>query len=248
MADLIGRIQDALASRYRVERELGRGGMATVFLAEDLRHRRGVAIKVLDPEIAAAIGPDRFLREIETVAKLTHPHILPLHDSGVADGLFFYVMPYVGGESLQERLAREKQLSVDEALRIAGEVADALGHAHGRGVIHRDVKPGNILLEGGHAVVADFGIAKATVPGGRKLTTSRVTVGTPVYSSPEQVAGSRELDGRSDLYSLGCVLYEMLAGVPPFTGPTEESMVFQHLNVTPRPVTELRPAVSARLR
>src|SRR5262249_39007423 len=161
MADLIARIQDALASRYRVERELGRGGMATVFLADDLRHRRQVAIKVLDPEIAAAIGPDRFLREIETVARLTHPHILPLHDSGVADGLFFYVMPYVAGESLRERLTREKQLPVHEALRITREIAEALGYAHTQGLIHRDIKPENILLESGYAVVADFGIARA---------------------------------------------------------------------------------------
>src|SRR5262245_55247841 len=246
MADLIGRIQDALASRYRVERELGRGGMATVFLAEDLRHRRQVAIKVLDPEIAAAIGPERFLREIATVAKLTHPHILPLHDSGVAEGLLFFVMPYVAGESLRERLTREKQLPVDEALRIAREMADALGYAHAQGLVHRDIKPENILLESGHAVVADFGVARAvSAADSEKLTATGIAVGTPAYMSPEQAAGGRDLDGRSDLYSLGCVLYEMLAGQPPFTGPTAESAIHQHLNVAPRPVTELRPAVSA---
>ncbi len=246
MPDLSQRLTAALADRYRIERELGRGGMATVFLAEDVKHVRRVAIKVLDPEVAAAIGPERFLREIATVARLTHPHILPLHDSGVADGLLFYVMPYVEGESLRERLTREKQLSVDDALRIAREVADALSYAHSRGVVHRDVKPENILLEQVHAVVADFGIARAVAAAGEeKLTATGIAVGTPTYMSPEQAVGSRDVDGRSDLYSLGCVLYEMLAGQPPFTGPTVESLVHQHLNVSPRAVTELRPAVPA---
>src|SRR5512136_3438958 len=244
MADTLERLQRHLEGRYRIERELGRGGMATVFLAADLKHERKVAIKVLDPEVAAAIGPERFLREIATVAKLTHPHILPLFDSGVADGLLFYVMPFVEGESLRDRITREKQLPVDDALRIAREVADALSYAHSRGVVHRDIKPENILLEEGHAVVADFGIARAAA-GAEKLTATGVMVGTPAYMSPEQAAGSRELDGRSDLYSLGCVLYEMLAGQPPFTGPTAESVIFQHLNLTPRPIMELRPAVPA---
>jgi tetratricopeptide (TPR) repeat protein len=220
--------------------------MATVFLAEDLKHHRQVAIKVLDPEIAQAIGPERFLREIETVARLTHPHILPLHDSGVADGLLFYVMPFVEGESLRDRLAREKQLPLNDALRIAREVADALSYAHAHGLVHRDIKPENVLLESGHAVVADFGIARAVAAAGtEKLTATGIAVGTPAYMSPEQAAGSRDPDGRSDLYSLGCVLYEMLAGVPPFAGTTAESLAHQHLNVTPRPVTELRPAVPA---
>ena len=246
MSDLSQRLSPALADRYRIERPLGRGGMATVFLAEDLKHHRRVAIKVLDPEVAAAIGPERFLREIETIARLTHPHILPLHDSGAADGLLFYVMPYVEGESLRERLAREKQLPVDDALRVAREVADALSYAHSQGVVHRDVKPENILLESGHAVVADFGIARAVAAAGAdKLTATGIAVGTPAYMSPEQAAGSRDLDGRSDLYSLGCVLYEMLAGQPPFSGPTAESLVHQHLNASPRPVTEIRPAVPA---
>ncbi len=246
MLDQSQRLTAALADRYRIARELGRGGMATVFLAEDLKHHRRVAIKVLDPEVAAAVGPERFLREIETVAQLTHPHILPLHDSGVAAGLLFYVMPYVEGESLRQRLAREKQLPVDDALRIAREVADALSYAHSCGVVHRDVKPENILLESGHAVVADFGIARAVATAGSvKLTATGVAVGTPAYLSPEQAAGSQVLDGRSDLYSLGCVLYEMLAGQPPFVGPTAESLAHQHLSVTPRPVTELRPAVPA---
>jgi tetratricopeptide (TPR) repeat protein/tRNA A-37 threonylcarbamoyl transferase component Bud32 len=220
--------------------------MATVFLAEDLKHHRRVAIKVLDPEIAQAVGPERFLREIETVARLTHPHILPLFDSGVADGLLFYVMPFVEGESLRDRLTREKQLPLDDALRIAREVADALSYAHAHGLVHRDIKPENVLLESGHAVVADFGIARAVAAAGtEKLTATGIAVGTPAYMSPEQAAGSRDLDGRSDLYSLACVLYEMLAGVPPFAGTTAESLAHQHLNVTPRPVTELRPAVPA---
>jgi serine/threonine-protein kinase len=246
LPDLSQRLQDALSDRYRIERTLGRGGVATVFLAEDLKHHRSVAIKVLDPEVATTIGPERFLREIETVANLTHPHILPLHDSGVANCLLFYVMPFVEGESLRDRLTRERQLPVEDALRIAGEVADALDYAHRHGVVHRDVKPENILLEEGHAVVADFGIARAVAAAhSERLTATGIVVGTPAYMSPEQAVGSRDLDGRSDLYSLGCVLYEMLAGQPPFTGPTAESLAHQHLNVAPRPVTEIRPAVPA---
>ena len=240
---LLDRLASALAGRYRIERTLGRGGMATVFLAEDLKHHRRVALKVLDPEVGAAIGPERFLREIETVARLTHPHILPLFDSGAADGLLFYAMPYVEGESLRDRLTRERQLPVDDALRIAREVADALDYAHRREVVHRDIKPENILLEEQHAMVADFGVARAiAAAGGEKLTTPGLVIGTPAYMSPEQVGGSSSLDGRSDEYSLGCVLYEMLAGQPPFTGPTAESLAHQHLNLAPRPITELRPA------
>ena len=246
MSDLSQRLQNALSERYRIERELGRGGMATVFLAEDLKHGRRVAIKVLDPEVAATIGPRRFLREIETVARLTHPHILPLHDSGVAGDSLFYVMPFVEGESLRDRLGREKQLPLEDALRSAREVADALSYAHDRGVVHRDIKPENILLESGHAVVTDFGIARAADPvGGATLTGTGMALGTPAYMSPEQAAGSRVVDGRSDEYSLGCVLYEMLAGVPPFVAPTAENLVYQHLSLTPRPVTELRPTVPA---
>ena len=246
MAAILEKLRSALADRYRIERELGRGGMATVYLAEDLKHRRRVAIKLLDPEVAAAIGPERFLREIETVAGLTHPHILPLFDSGQADGLLFYAMPFIEGESLRDRLGREKQLPVDDALRIAREVADALSYAHSRGVVHRDIKPENILLESGHAVVADFGIARVVAgAGGAALTGTGIAVGTPAYMSPEQASGSRDLDGRSDLYSLACVLYEMLAGMPPFMGTTAESLAHQHLNLAPRPVTELRPAVPA---
>jgi serine/threonine-protein kinase len=234
----------ALADRYRIERELGAGGMATVYLAEDVKHHRRVALKVLRPELAHALGAERFLREIETTAALHHPHILPLYDSGAAGELLFYVMPYVEGESLRDRLAREKQLPIDDALTIAGEISDALSYAHSRGVIHRDIKPENIMLEGGHAMVADFGIARAvSAAGTESITQTGTAVGTPSYMSPEQAAGSSDLDGRSDLYSLGCVVYEMLAGQAPFSGPTVESVVRQHLVAEPRPITQIRPAV-----
>jgi serine/threonine-protein kinase len=244
----VERLRASLADRYRLERELGQGGMATVYLAEDLKHHRRVAIKVLRPELAAAIGPERFLREIETTASLRHPHIVPLYDWGDAGGFLYFVMPLVEGKSLRDRLDREKQLPLDDALAIAREVADALSYAHSRGVIHRDIKPANILLEAGHALVTDFGIAKAvSAAGAETLTQTGIVVGTPAYMSPEQAAGERELDGRSDLYALGCVLYEMLAGQPPFTGPTAESVVHQHLAVEPRGVSEIRPAVPAAI-
>jgi TolB-like protein/tetratricopeptide (TPR) repeat protein len=244
MSDVLARLQSALADRYTLERELGHGGMATVYLAEDLKHHRQVALKVLRPELAAALGPERFLREIEIAAQLHHPHVLPLYDSGEANGLLYYVMPYVEGESLRDRLEREKQLAIDDALHIAREVADALSYAHSHGVIHRDIKPENILLESGHAVVADFGIARAIdVAGGARLTETGLAIGTPAYMSPEQAGGEKELDGRSDLYSLGCVLHEMLAGQPPFTGPTVESLVHQHLSAEPPSVTAVRPSV-----
>ena len=238
---------NALADRYRIERELGAGGMATVYLAEDLKHHRRVAIKVLRPDLAAALGPERFQREIEIAAALRHAHILPLYDSGDAGGWLYYVMPFVEGETLGARLSRERQLPVDDALRLAREVADALAHAHAHGVVHRDIKPENILLEAGHAVVADFGIAKALAAAGdaTALTATGMSVGTPAYMSPEQSAGDPGVDGRSDLYSLGCVLYEMLAGQPPFTGPTVESLVRQHITAPAPPVTQFRPAVPA---
>ena len=219
MSGLLGRLQVALAERYSIERELGHGGMATVYLAEDLKHRRLVALKVLSPDLAASLGTDRFLREIDIAARLTHPHILPLHDSGEADGLLYYVMPYVEGESLRGRLNRERQLPLEDALHITGEVADALDYAHSHDVLHRDIKPENILFQSGHAVVSDFGIARALgVAGVSRVTGTGIAVGTPGYMSPEQAAGVEQPDGRSDVYSLGCVLYEMLAGDPPFTG------------------------------
>ncbi len=244
MSDPLERLKTALADHYAVERELGRGGMAVVYLAHDLKHERPVALKVLRPELTAALGTERFLQEIRIAANLHHPHVLPLYDSGEADGFLYYVMPYVEGEPLRDRLDREKQLAIDDALQVAREVADALSYAHTHGVIHRDIKPENILLESGHAVVADFGIARAVdAAGGEHLTETGVAVGTPAYMSPEQAAGERELDGRSDLYSLGCVLHEMLAGQPPFTGPTVESLVRQHLSAEPPSVTAIRPSV-----
>src|SRR2546427_617634 len=230
MPDLLAVLRDALADRYAVERELGRGGMATVFLAEDLKHRRPVAIKVLHPELAAAVGADRFLREIEIAARLQHPHILPLYDSGTAAGFLYYVMPYVEGESLRDRLEREKQLSLEDTLRIGGEVAGALAYAHSHGVVHRDIKPENVMLSGSTAVVADFGIARAVTAAGdaRQLTQTGTVIGTPAYMSPEQATGSAEIDGRSDQYSLACVVYEMLVGEPPFTGPTPQAVMARH--------------------
>ena len=230
MSDVLETLRAALAERYAVERELGRGGMATVFLAEDLKHHRPVAIKVLHQELAAALGAERFLREIETAARLQHPHILPLYDSGRADGFLFYVMPYVEGESLRDRLVREKQLSLEETLRITSEVAGALAYAHSHGVVHRDIKPENIMLSGGTAVVADFGIARAVsaAGAGQHLTQTGTVIGTPAYMSPEQATGSAEIDGRSDQYSLACVTYEMLVGEPPFTGPTPQAVMARH--------------------
>jgi eukaryotic-like serine/threonine-protein kinase len=222
------RLQSRLADRYAVERELGKGGMATVFLAKDIRHDRDVAIKVLHPELSASIGADRFEREIKLSAKLQHPHILGLIDSGEADGLLYYVMPFVKGEALRDRLDREGQLPIEDAIQIALETADALGYAHAQGIIHRDIKPENILLSGGHALVADFGIARAaTEAGGQKLTQTGMAVGTPVYMAPEQSVGDA-VGPTSDLYSLGCVLYEMLAGEPPFTAKNAQALMARH--------------------
>ena len=221
MGNQLEQLKRALADRYRVEDEIGRGGMATVYRAHDLKHDRSVALKVLRPELAASLGPERFLREIRLTARLDHPHILPLLDSGEADGLLYYAMPYVDGESLRARLDREKQLPLEDALRIARETADALGYAHQHGIVHRDIKPENILLGRGHARVADFGIARAvTAAGGESLTETGLAVGTPAYMSPEQAGGAGEVDARTDVYSLGCLVYEMLAGQPPYTGAT----------------------------
>ena len=236
-------LSEALRDRYVLERELGRGGMATVYLAQDLRHRRLVALKVLEPELGLGLAPERFRREIETVAQLEHPHILPVHDSGETAGHLWYTMPYVEGESLRGRLEREGQLPVDEALGLTREVADALDYAHSRSIVHRDVKPENILLSRGHARVADFGIAKALgAAGAERLTGTGLTLGTPAYLSPEQAAGG-EADARSDIYALGCVLYEMLAGEPPFTGPTPQAVIGRRFVEPPPSVRRLRPMV-----
>ncbi len=218
MSGSVDRLGFALADRYTIERELGAGGMATVYLAHDLKHDRDVAIKVLHPDLGAALGGERFLSEIKTTAKLQHPHILPLLDSGDADGLLYYVMPLVTGETLRARLQRERQLPIDDALLIAREVADALGAAHALGIIHRDIKPENILLQGGHALVADFGIALAVQSaGGQRMTQTGLSLGTPQYMSPEQAMGEKVIDLRSDIYALGAVTYEMLVGEAPFT-------------------------------
>jgi serine/threonine-protein kinase len=229
MASLPTDLETALAERYRLERELGRGGMATVYLAHDVKHDRRVALKVLRPELGAALGPDRFNREIRLAAQLQHPHILPIHDSGKSAGFLWYTMPFVEGESLRNRLTRETQLPVEDAVQLIREVANALAYAHAVGVVHRDVKPENILLAGGHALLADFGIAKAVDDvGGDRLTATGIAVGTPAYMSPEQAAGTGRLDGRSDIYSLACVLYEMLAGQPPFVAPTPQAVLARH--------------------
>jgi serine/threonine-protein kinase len=233
-----------LADRYRIERELGRGGMATVYLAHDLRHDRPVALKVLRPELAASLGPERFLREIRIAARLHHPHILPVHDSGEDAGRLWYTMPYVEGESLRHRLAREGQLPLDEALRITYEVLSALGYAHAHGVIHRDIKPENILLEGDEAVVADFGVARGISNlADDRLTDSGLVVGTPTYMSPEQATGGTSLDGRSDLYAVGCVLYEMLAGQPPFAGANAQQLMARHAIDPVPPLRTVRATV-----
>ena len=239
------RLAAALADRYRIERELGQGGMATVYLAHDVKHDRRVALKVLRPELLAVIGTDRFLAEIKTTANLQHPHILPLHDSGEADGSAFYVMPLVEGESLRQRLDREKQLPVEDAVRLTREVAGALDYAHRHGVIHRDIKPENILLHDSTALVADFGIALAvsSAGGGSRMTETGMSLGTPHYMSPEQAMGERELTARSDVYALGCVLYEMLVGEPPFTGPTPQAIVAKVITEKPPFATTARESV-----
>ena len=236
----------ALADRYQIERELGQGGMATVYLARDLKHDRQVAIKVLKPELAAVLGAERFLAEIRTTANLQHPHIVPLFDSGEADGFLYYVMPYIEGESLRDRLDDEKQLPIDEALEIARVVGSALDFAHSRNVVHRDIKPGNILFQDGVASVADFGIAvAANSAGGDRLTETGMSLGTPAYMSPEQIAGERDLDHRSDVYSLACVTYEMLAGDPPFVASRPLALLAKHVADPAPPVTTARPGVSA---
>jgi serine/threonine-protein kinase len=243
----VSRVRQALASRYRIEGVLGEGGMATVYLAEDLKHKRQVAIKVMRPELAATLGAGRFTREVEIAAKLSHPNILPVYDSGELDGILFYVMPVVEGESLPARLKREKQLPVAEALRLAREVAEALAYAHERGFVHRDIKPANILISAGHALVADFGIARAMEQGGEALTQTGLAIGTPHYMSPEQASGALDIDGRTDIYALGCVLYEMLTGEPPFTGPTAHAVLARSLTEAPRPIEQTRATLSPQV-
>ena len=254
MSDAVARLSAALEGRYTVERELGEGGMATVYLADDLKHERKVALKVLKPELAAVVGAERFLVEIKTTANLSHPHILPLFDSGEADGFLFYVMPHINGESLRDRIDREKQLSVDDAVAITRKVADALDYAHEHGVVHRDIKPGNILLsERGEPLVADFGIALAVAQAGggsafiatltRRITETGLSFGTPHYMSPEQATGDRDVDPRSDVYALGCVLYEMLAGQPPFSATTAQAVLVKVLTMDAPSITGERRTV-----
>jgi serine/threonine-protein kinase len=245
VTDAVQRLSAALADRYVIERELGAGGMATVYLAQDVRHDRKVALKVLRPELSAILGADRFLAEIKTTANLQHPHILSLYDSGEADGVVFYVMPYIEGESLRDRLTREKQLPVDDAVRIAREVAGALDYAHRHGVVHRDIKPENILLHDGSALVADFGIALAVSrsDGGTRMTETGMSLGTPHYMAPEQAMGEREITPKADIYALGCVLYEMLTGEPPFTGPTAQAIVARVMTEEPRRLTLQRKTI-----
>ena len=244
MSDPVIRLNAALEGRYAIERELGEGGMATVYLADDLKHERKVALKVLKPELAAVVGAERFLAEIKTTANLTHPHILPLHDSGEADSFLFYVMPYVEGETLRDRIDREKQLPVDEAVALASKVAGALQHAHEHGVIHRDIKPANILLQDGEPVVADFGIALAVgAAGGGRLTETGLSLGTPYYMSPEQATGDQAVGASTDTYALGSVLYEMLVGDPPFAGSTAQAVLGKIIAGKSVSAMEERPSV-----
>ena len=244
MTALLARLQASLADRYAIDSAVGRGGMATVFLAVDLKHQRSVAIKVLHPELATSLGVERFLREISIAAGLNHPHILALYDSGQAEDLLYYVMPYIEGETLRGRLQREGQLSIADTIRITSEIAEALGYAHSRGVVHRDIKPENIMFSAGRALVADFGIARAlTAATLEPLTAAGAIVGTPAYMSPEQATGSGQLDGRSDIYSLGCVVYEMLTGSVPFTGLTAQAVMARHsIDIAP-PIRSVRPTV-----
>jgi serine/threonine protein kinase/tetratricopeptide (TPR) repeat protein len=249
LADPIDALRNEISDRYRIDREIGRGGMAIVYLAHDVTRDRSVALKVLKPDLSAELGTERFLHEIQVMGGLTHPYILPLLDSGVAAGQPFYVMPYLEGESLRDRLAREGPLPVGTALRLGREIAEALDYAHRRNIVHRDLKPDNVLLSEGHAVVADFGIARAIDRvAGPKLTTTGVVLGTPAYMGPEQAAGTDAVDGRTDIYSLGCLLYEALAGQPPYTGPTAQSIMHQHLAAPVPDVSHLRPSVPTEVR
>ncbi len=248
MTELLQRLQSELAARYRIEDKVAEGGMAFVFRATDLKHDRKVAVKVLRPELSAMVGADRFLREIRVTAQLQHPHILPLYDSGSAAELLYYVMPFIDGESLRDRLRREHQLPVEETVSTIGAIASALDYAHRQGVLHRDIKPENILLQDRQPLLADFGIALAvSAAGGDRLTVSGLAIGTPSYMSPEQIAGEKVLDARSDIYSLGCVAYEMLAGEAPFTGPNLQAVMASVMASAPRPIEETRRTVPAGL-
>jgi eukaryotic-like serine/threonine-protein kinase len=238
------RLSEALSDRYAIDREVGAGGMATVFLANDIKHDRKVAVKVLRPELAAAMGAERFPREIRTVAQFNHPHILSLYDSGEAHGFLYYVMPFVEGESLRERLQRERQLPVADAVRILREVADALSYSHARGVVHRDIKPANVMLQGRHAIVTDFGVAKAlTASGGDKVTTVGIAVGTPQYMAPEQAMGQDTVDHRADIYALGILGYEMLAGQPPFDASNPQALLAAQVMEMPKELQLMRPGL-----
>ncbi|MGH7525035.1 MAG: protein kinase domain-containing protein [Gemmatimonadales bacterium] len=245
MSSAESRLAEALAGHYAIEREVGAGGMATVYLARDVKHDRQVALKVLRPELSAALGSERFPREIKFVAQFNHPHILSLYDSGEAQGFLYYVMPYVEGESLRDRLLREKQLPIADAVRILKGVADALAYSHARGVVHRDIKPGNVLLSGRHAVVTDFGVAKAVSASASSdtMTTVGMAVGTPHYMAPEQAMGQGEIDQRADIYALGILAYEMLTGRTPFSAETAQGILAAHVMEAPKPIRELRPAV-----
>ena len=249
MTDVARRLSEALADRYGIERELGQGGMATVYLAEDLKHHRKVAVKVLRPELAISLGSERFFREIDVAARLQHPHILPLLDSGEAGGFFYYVMPFVEGESLRDRLDRQGELPVADVVKILGEIADALAYAHGHGVVHRDIKPDNIMLSGRHALVTDFGVAKAVndAGGGSRITETGVSLGTPAYMSPEQAVADPHLDHRVDIYAVGVLGYELLTGHLPFHGATAQEVLVAHVTRAAEPITTQRPAVSPAL-
>jgi serine/threonine-protein kinase len=246
MSHSLEALKKALAGRYDIERELGAGGMATVYLANDIRHQRQVAVKVLKPDLANALGPDRFLREIRIAANLNHPHILALFDSGEADGFLYYVMPYISGNTLRDRIDKEGELPVREAVRVIREVADALAFAHSQGVVHRDIKPDNVMLAGNHAIVADFGVAKAVseATGRDKLTTAGVALGTPAYMAPEQATADPHVDHRADIYALGALAYELLSGRTPFLGHTPQAVLAAHVTEQPDPVRKHRDQVS----
>ncbi len=242
-------LKAALAGRYEIDKEIGQGGMATVYLADDLRHERKVAVKVLRPDLAAALGAERFLREIKIAANLTHPHILPLHDSGEADGFLYYVMPYIKGDTLRERIDKEGELPISEAVRIIREVVDALAFAHAQGVVHRDIKPDNVMLSGRHAMVMDFGIAKAVseATGRNQLTTAGVALGTPTYMAPEQATADPHVDHRADIYAVGIMAYELLAGRTPFQRASPQAVLAAHVTEEPEPVSKHRDHVSGDL-